>query len=80
MSDERVFQDSGDPVETSTGPFHVADTLKIIIGFGTFVIAGLMAREAAKEGVDLFEDKVNGSIEKIDQIKNRKKTPPPSAK
>ena len=80
MSDPRVFQDSGTPIDGSSGPFHVAETLKLIVGFGTFVIAGLMAREAAKEGVDLFEDKVNGTIEKIEQVKNRKKTPPPSAK
>ena len=44
--------------------FHISDTAKAIIGIGTFVIAGLMAREGALEGVELFEDKTNGMIDK----------------
>lgn len=77
MSDPRVFQGSDSPIDSSPGAFHVAETIKLLVGLGTFVIAGLMAREAAHEGVDLFEDKTNSTIEKI---KNRKKTTPPPVK
>ena len=35
--------------------FHISDTAKTIIGIGTFIIAGLMAREGALEGIELFE-------------------------
>lgn len=45
--------------------FHISDTAKAVIGFGTFIIAGLMAREAALEGVELFEEKTNDTVDKF---------------
>jgi prefoldin subunit 5 len=44
---------------------HISDTAKAIIGVGTFIIAGLMAREGALEGVELFEEKTNDMIDKV---------------
>lgn len=57
--------------------FSVSPALKTVIGLGTFVIAGLMAREAAHEGLELFEDKVNGQIDK--RINKQETAPPTSA-
>lgn len=55
--------------------FTVSPMLKTAIGLGTFVIAGLMAREASLEGIELLEDKVNNQIDK--RLKKRQPTPPP---
>lgn len=49
---------------SNTPHFTVSPVLKTVVGLGTFVIAGLMAREASREGIELFEDKVNGQIDK----------------
>lgn len=78
MSDDRVFT-KGEKIDVPKD-FEIADVIKTIIGAGTFIIAGLMAREASKEGIELFEDKVNGSVDKIKTFKSNKKTPPPPAK
>lgn len=55
--------------------FHISDTAKAIIGIGTFVIAGLMAREGALEGIDLAEEKANDFIDRAkarqEDIKHR---------
>lgn len=59
---------------STTPHFTVSPTLKSVIGIGTFVIAGLMAREASREGIELFEDKVNGQI---DKRLNKQTTPQP---
>lgn len=55
--------------------FVVPPAAKTVIGIGTFVIAGLMAREASIEGIELFENKVN---DRVDKIKN-KQSPVPAA-
>lgn len=60
---------------STTPHFTVSPALKSVIGIGTFVIAGLMAREASREGIELFEDKVNGQI---DKRLNKQTTPPPT--
>lgn len=44
---------------------HISDTAKAIIGIGTFIIAGLMAREGALEGIELVEDKTNDAIDRF---------------
>jgi hypothetical protein len=44
--------------------FSIPNAVKAAIGLGTFVIAGLLARESALEGLDMFETKVNDRIEK----------------
>ena len=58
---------------SNTPYFTISPALKTVIGLGTFVIAGLMAREASREGIELFEDKVNGQI---DKRLNKQQTPP----
>jgi hypothetical protein len=58
---------------SNTPHFTVSPALKTVIGLGTFVIAGLMAREASREGIELFEDKVNGQI---DKRLTKQQTPP----
>lgn len=59
----------------ATRHFSISPTLKAVVGIGTFVIAGLMAREASREGIELFEEKVNGQI---DKRLNKQATPPPT--
>jgi hypothetical protein len=54
--------------------FAFPTAFKAAVGLGTFVIAGLMAREASREGLELFEDKVNDQIDR----KIKKQTPPPT--
>lgn len=60
---------------SNTPHFSISPTVKTIVGVGTFVIAGLMAREASREGIELFEDKVNGQI---DKRLNKQATPQPA--
>lgn len=62
---------------SNTPRFRVSPTLTAVVGFGTFVIAGLMAREASREGIELFEDKVNGQIDK--RLNKNVTTPPTPA-
>lgn len=59
---------------SDTKHFSISPALKTVVGVGTFVIAGLMAREASREGIELFEDKVNGQIDK--RLNKQAATPP----
>lgn len=62
---------------SNTQHFSISPALKTVVGLGTFVIAGLMAREASREGIELFEEKVNGQIDK--RLNKQATTPPPPA-
>lgn len=63
-------------MSNSVPRFAFPTALKAVVGIGTFVIAGLMAREASREGLELFEDKVN---DQIDRKVNKNQTPSPTS-
>ena len=58
--------------------FRVPPAVAGIIALGAAVIGGLMAHATAQEGIEMFEDKTNDVIKKVQNRKN-KKTPPPPA-
>lgn len=58
-------------------PFKFSPVFTNIVALGTAVVAGLMAYATAREGVEVTEEFVNNSVDKIKNRKNQK-TPPPS--
>ena len=54
--------------------FVIPKAVIVAVGFGTFIIGGLLAKQGAEEGLEILEDKVNDRIKKI---QNRKHPTPP---
>lgn len=59
-------------------PFKFPPAFTAVVALGTALVAGLMAHAGAQEGLEIVEDRVNDTVDKIKNRKN-KKTPPPPA-
>ena len=58
--------------------FRVPPVIAGVIALGAAMIGGLMAHATAREGLEMFEDKTNEVIDKVQNRKIKKTSPPPA--
>lgn len=54
-------------------PFVIPSNAKVAIGLGAAIVGAFTAYQAAQDGLDITEERINGLGDKI----KRKDTPPP---